>query len=224
MASDDDLQSCLNYRFNDRGLLDRALTHRSRSSDNYERLEFLGDSVLGFVVSEWLYHRFPEVSEGKLTRMRSTVVRRETLAAVARSLGLSSVLKLGEGELKSGGFNRDSTLADSLEAVIGAIFLDGGLAASKQFILTNFGEWFAALNPSTVTKDPKSRLQEFLQGRGLPAPTYSVVSTRGEPHRQMFEVACHVHGIPQAFIAVGTSRRAAEQAAAKKAFDSLAGQ
>jgi len=212
----------LEYRFTDVQLLSRALTHRSKSTLNYERLEFLGDSVLGFVVAQWFYHQFPGASEGTLSRMRASVVRKERLADVARRIGLSDWLLLGEGEQRSGGFQRDSILADSLEAVIGAIQLDAGLDAARQFIIRHFDEILSDINPDTVRKDPKTRLQEALQRRGLPVPDYTIVSVSGPPHEQLFEVACEVAGEPETFTAVGPSRRRAEQDAAKKALAKIA--
>lgn len=215
------LERAIDFEFSNPQLLERALTHRSRGHENYERLEFLGDSVLGFVVAEDLYHRFPGIPEGKLSRMRSYVVRRETLARVARSLALQDYLQLGEGELKSGGFNRDSILSDSLEAIIGAVYLDQGLEAARAFIERHFDEVLGALAVDTVYKDSKSRLQEYLQQRGEPIPIYDIVSIKGEPHDQLFEVACRVPVSPEPYIGKGSSRRSAEQRAAKRALDSL---
>lgn len=215
------LQARLGCNFTDQSLLEQALTHRSRSVRNYERLEFLGDSILGFVVSEWLYHTFPGMAEGKLSRMRSSVVRRETLAEIARNLDLSEALILGAGELKSGGFKRDSILADTLEALIGAVYLDQGLAVVKKIILTHFGPLLAGLDPAAVYKDPKSRLQEYLQKHGYSVPSYEILRVLGEAHDQTFEVICKVEGITQGFVASGSSRRLAEQKAARKAYSAL---
>lgn len=220
-AEAEKLKKAFDLEFTNPKLLESALTHRSRGQENYERLEFLGDSVLGFVVAEDLYNRFPEVSEGKLSRMRSFVVRKETLAQVARSMDLQAFLKLGEGELKSGGFNRDSILSDSLEAIIGAVYLDQGLAASRAFIHQCFEEVLGSLAVDTVYKDSKSRLQEYLQQRGEPVPTYEIVAVKGEPHRQIFEVTCSVSVSPEPYTGVASSRRSAEQKAAKQALDSL---
>lgn len=218
------IYSRVHYRFTKPQLLKQALTHRSRSAANYERLEFLGDSILGFIVAEWLYYRFPELTEGKLSRMRAAIVRKDTLAQVARSLELGQALILGEGELKSGGHERDSILADALEAIIGAIFLDGGLSPCKEFVLNVFGPDLDKLRPDTAYKDAKSRLQEYLQKQGLPVPDYLIVNVSGEPHCQVFEVECRIEGIQQTFSATGTSRRNAEQSAAKKAIFALSGQ
>jgi len=215
------LQKLIGVEFTDPGLLERALTHRSRGNENYERLEFLGDSVLGFVVAEDLYHRFPAIPEGKLSRMRSYVVRKETLAQIARSLELQTHMQLGEGELKSGGFNRDSILSDCLEAIIGAVYLDQGLDAARRFINTRFEEVLGSLTVDTVYKDSKSRLQEHLQQRGEPVPVYDIVAVTGEPHNQTFEVACRVSVSREPYTGTGSSRRSAEQRAAKRALDSL---
>jgi ribonuclease-3 len=223
MDQSEQLQRRLQLQFGDPELLRTALTHRSKSKGNYERLEFLGDSVLGLIAAEYLYQRFPDITEGKLSRMRSTVVRRETLAEVARDIGLAEALILGEGELTSGGFNRDSILADSLEALIGAIYLDAGLDGAREFIFAQFVSHLSQLSPETVYKDPKSKLQEYLQGQGRDVPTYNIVAVSGEAHRQVFEVACHVDGEAVSFRARGTSRRSAEQAAAKQAYLALSG-
>lgn len=217
------LEKAFDLRFSNPGLLEQALTHRSRSHRNYERLEFLGDSVLGFVVAEDLYYRFPGSSEGKLSRMRSYVVRQETLAWIARDMALQELLQLGEGELKSGGFNRDSILSDCLEAIIGAVYLDQGMDTARSFIHRFFEDVLASLTVDTVYKDPKSRLQEHLQQRGEPVPDYEVVSVTGEPHDQTFEVACRVSLAPEPFRGTGASRRSAEQRAAQRALDYLTG-
>jgi len=215
------LQRALELEFRDPALLEQALTHRSRSRRNYERLEFLGDAVLGFVVAEDLYYRFPDISEGKLSRMRSYVVRKETLARIARDMALQELLQLGEGELKSGGFNRDSILSDSIEAIIGAVYLDQGMEAARAFIQRFFEDVLGSLTVDTVYKDAKSRLQEYLQRRGEPVPGYDIVSVSGEPHDQTFEVACRVSLSPEPFRGVGASRRGAEQRAAKLALEAL---
>lgn len=219
-----ELQRALSYEFNDQKLLTRALTHRSRGTDNNERLEFLGDSILGFLVAEWLYDRFPEVAEGKLSRMRSMVVRKQTLAALARAIRLQDVVIVGEGELKSGGFNRDSILADALEALIGAVYLDSGLDEARRVVMSGFGATLDGLSLDGVYKDPKSRLQEYLQQKRLPVPVYEVINIDGEPHQQVFEVVCHIPGCDQSFAATGASRRDAEQSAAEQAYVSLSGQ
>ncbi len=213
----------LGHRFRDPALLELALTHRSHGSRHNERLEFLGDSVLGLVVTEALYERFPELPEGRLSRMRASLVRRETLAEVARALDLGAWLRMGAGELRSGGFSRSSTLADALEAVMGALYLDAGLAPARDFIRRVLGDRLAALDAGTPVKDPKTRLQEWLQKRGLPLPVYRVVEVEGPPHRQTFTVDCEVSGLAAPRRARGSSRRQAEQAAAAEALAALEG-
>lgn len=204
----------LQYVFRDAQLLARALTHRSSGAQNYERLEFLGDSILNFLVADVLYDRFPGLSEGELTRLRATLVRRETLATLARGLGLGDLLELGGGELKSGGFDRDSILADALEAVFGAVYKDGGMDAIRQVALHLYAPVLRDIDPRSIIKDPKTRLQEFLQGRSLPTPNYEVVAVSGEAHQQHFVVLCRVTALDQPVRGEGSSRRNAEQAAA----------
>jgi ribonuclease-3 len=216
-----ELTKRLGYVFRDATLLARALTHRSRSSQNYERLEFLGDSVLSFVIADVLYDRFPQLSEGELTRLRATLVRRETLASLARELDLGDCLELGSGELKSGGFDRDSILADALEAVIGAIYKDGGTEAVRDVVLRRYAPILSNIDPRSILKDPKTRLQEFLQSRSLATPTYTVLDVSGEPHQQHFVVECRVPGLDEAVRGEGSSRRYAEQAAATRACELL---
>ena len=212
-----DLSRKLGYIFRDPGLLTRAVTHRSKSSVNYERLEFLGDSILSFVIADALFERFPQLTEGELTRLRATLVRRETLASLARGLALGDILQLGGGELKSGGFDRDSILADALEAVFGAIYKDGGTAATRDAILGLYRPVLEQVDPQTIHKDPKTRLQEYLQKRAQPTPSYDVLSVSGEAHAQQFVVECHVPGLSDAVRGEGSSRRHAEQAAAAQA-------
>jgi ribonuclease-3 len=221
MAALEPLSRALRYDFTDTSLLERALTHKSRGSGNYERLEFLGDSLLGYVIADHLYRRFEGTSEGKLSRMRAAIVRGETLAEVARTLDLGKYLYLGEGEMKSGGFNRDSILADSLEAIIGAVYLDGGAEEAAEFILHHFGDVLKDLSPGANYKDAKSRLQEAIQARGLALPQYRIVETAGNAHEQTFLVECIVEEIGQSQRATGSSRREAEQAAASAFLDEL---
>jgi len=211
------LATRLGYVFHDVQLLARALTHRSRGSQNYERLEFLGDSILNFLVADLLYDRYPHLTEGDLTRLRATLVRRETLATLARHLSLGDALELGGGELKSGGFDRDSILADSLEAVFGAVYKDGGQVAARDVILRLYAPVLQDIDPHAISKDPKTRLQEYLQGRSLPTPEYEVVSISGEAHQQHFVVRCRVSGLDEPVPGEGNSRRNAEQAAAARA-------
>jgi ribonuclease-3 len=215
------IQRSLAYQFRDPRLLARALTHRSLGADNNERLEFLGDSVLGFVISQLLYARNPRASEGRLTRMRAALVRRETLAAIARELDLGPALRLGSGELKSGGHDRDSILADAYEAVVGAIFLDGGVRAARGFVEKSMGTRFEDVRERDSLKDPKTRLQEQLQKRGLPVPEYTMLDVSGAAHRQHFVVQCSVAGLDQTVRGEGSSRRQAEQRAAENALRRL---
>jgi ribonuclease III len=216
------LQRRLDYAFVRPELLERALTHRSLSANNYERLEFLGDSILGFAISSELYRRYPDLAEGELTRLRASLVRKPSLAALARQIELGGCLRLGEGELKSGGFDRDSILADSLEAVFGAIFLDGGSDAAVRAILTLYAAPLDRLDPTTIPKDPKTQLQEYLQHHALPTPDYQVLEVSGEPHQQHFVVACRVAALAQTVRGEGDTRRAAEQQAAALVLKQLA--
>jgi ribonuclease-3 len=211
----------LGYRFVADDLLDDALTHRSAGRDNNERLEFLGDAVLGLVIAAELYLRNPEPREGVLTRWRATLVKKQTLAEIAREISLGDYLVLGSGELKSGGRRRDSILADTLEALIGAIYLDSGLQAARTVIHTLYGARLAELPELADLKDPKTRLQEYLQGRGLALPNYTVVDTQGKAHEQLITVQCEVEGVSEALCATDSSRRRAEQAAASLALAKL---
>ena len=220
-STHNELTKRLGYIFRDAALLARALTHRSRSSRNYERLEFLGDSILSFVIADVLYDRFPQLSEGELTRLRATLVRRETLAALARELDLGDCLDLGGGELKSGGFDRDSILADGLEAVFGAVYKDGGIETVREVVLRLYQPILDSIDPSSILKDPKTRLQEFLQRKSLATPIYNVLEVSGEPHQQHFVVECRVPGMTEAVRGEGSSRRYAEQAAAMRACELL---
>lgn len=218
------LSNRLGYRFSDWGLLRRALTHRSKGGENYERLEFLGDSILGLVIASQLYRRFPALSEGELTRLRATLVRMESLARLAREIGIGQYLELGEGELKSGGFDRASILADALEAVFGAVFVDGGFDATRRVVERLYQGSVEAIDPAVIVKDPKTRLQEYLQKQSLSTPVYHMLEVTGEPHQQHFVVECVLTGLDQPFIGEGSSRRAAEQEAAAKAYASLMAQ
>ncbi len=215
------LEERLGHRFADPRLLEQALTHRSRGADNYERLEFLGDGVLGCAVADELYARFPQLSEGKLTRLRASLVREETLAQVGKELGVDAFVRLGEGELAAGPEPRPSILADALEAVLGAVFLDGGYAAARRAVLAAFGPHIDRLDPDRPAKDAKTRLQELLQARHRGLPQYRVVSVQGEAHKQSFEVECSVKGIDITATGAGTSRQRAEQQAAKAMLEQL---
>ena len=198
-------------------LLQRALTHRSYAPEHNERLEFLGDSVLGCVIASYLYKNYPQLSEGELSRLRSNLVREDTLAALAQQLDLGGHLRLGEGELKSGGFRRPSILADAMEALFGAILLDGGFAAAEKTVLGLFVPYLAKVDVQTLGKDAKTLLQEYLQGKHIPLPVYSVVATQGQAHEQSFEVECSIPSLKIATRGTGNSRRNAEQQAAQAA-------
>jgi len=209
----------IGYQFQEPALLEQALTHRSCKGQHNERLEFLGDALLGLVIAEALFARFPETREGDLTRMRSALVKGVTLASIAQELGLSEFLRLGPGELKSGGFRRESILADALEAIIGAIYLDSGMAACKAQIMLWFEQRLIEITPGQQ-KDSKTLLQEYLQGLRKPLPTYDVIATVGEAHQQTFTVRCTVPGMTP-ITATGSSRRKAEQDAAQYALEKI---
>lgn len=211
------LEDALGYRFATPDLLRQALTHRSHSSPHNERLEFLGDSVLNCAVATLLYLAFGELKEGELSRQRANLVRQDTLADIAQSLSLGEYLRLGEGELKSGGFRRPSILADTLEAVFGAVYLDSGFDTAQEVIQRLYAPLLATIDPRDSGKDPKTALQEFLQGRKLPLPQYTLLTTRGEAHAQEFEVECAIPALGIRTAGQGTSRRTAEQAAARSA-------
>ncbi len=215
------LQRRLGYQFLDVTLLNLALTHRSASGTHNERLEFLGDSILSLVIADDLYHRFPGVDEGDMSRMRATLVRGHTLAELGREFALGDVLQLGPGELKSGGFRRDSILADAVEAIIGAIYLDQGIEFARKIVLSWYQERLEQIQPGNNQKDPKTRLQEFLQGRRKPLPAYNVTKVHGEAHNQQFTVECDVAGLDGPVLGKGSSRRKAEQAAAELALQKL---
>ena len=210
----------LNYRFRDAALLELALTHRSMGRPNNERLEFLGDAMLGAIVAQMLYEAHPKASEGELSRLRAQLVNGNALAVVARDLKLGDQLKLGPGELKSGGFRRDSILADAFEAVLAAVYLDGGFAACSATVHELFSERIAELRRSS--KDAKTRLQEWLQARGLPLPQYELTGSHGEDHAKTFDVSCVlVEPVPVTVEACASSRRAAEQDAAEVVLQQL---
>jgi len=217
----DDLQSRLGYRFKDLRHLESALTHRSMGPLHNERLEFLGDSIVNFVVAEALFRRYPEAQEGKLTRMRASLVRGQSLSQLARRLQLGETIRLGSGERKSGGRRRDSILADAMEAVIGAIFLDSGMAACQSCITTWLESELASVNPNQVDKDPKTALQEWLQREKKELPVYRVLEVLGPAHQQTFRVQVQVDGLDQYPVGTGASRREAEQAAAADALSQL---
>lgn len=214
----DALERALGHRFANPRLLEQALTHRSHSTPHNERLEFLGDSVLNFVVAADLFARFASLEEGRLTRMRASLVREESLHRAALEIGLGEHLRLGKGALKSGDFRRASVLADALEAVFGAVFLDAGFDSARDMIVRVLTPALAVLDPKAVSKDSKTRLQEWLQGRKFALPQYAVVATHGAGHNQLFEVECVIGELEIRTVGTGASRRTAEQEAARQAF------
>ncbi|HVE09930.1 MAG TPA: ribonuclease III [Paraburkholderia sp.] len=215
------LESRLRYEFRNAELLRQALTHRSHSATHNERLEFLGDSVLNCAVAALLFQRFGKLDEGDLSRVRANLVKQQSLYEIAQALNISDGLRLGEGELRSGGFRRPSILADTLEAILGAIFLDGGFDAAQTVIKRLYVPILDHIDPRTLGKDAKTLLQEYLQGHKIPLPTYTVIATHGAAHNQQFEVECTVPKLDVKVSGSGASRRAAEQAAAKKALDEV---
>jgi ribonuclease III len=217
------LAHALHHPFAREDLLEQALTHRSAGAVNNERLEFLGDALIGFTIAEAVVSRFPQADEGTLSRMRATLVKRESLAQLARGLQLGDYLRLGAGELRTGGHTRDSILADALEAVLGAVYLDSGFGAARSVILALFHSPLEQLDDSSVGKDPKTRLQELLQARRRPIPEYEVLTIGGTQHAQRFSVRCVLPDDGQATRGEGSSRRRAEQASAQAMLALLAG-
>ncbi len=217
----DRLARKLGYAFNNKLLLQQALTHRSAHAEHNERLEFLGDSVLSYVISTDLYHRFPKSSEGELSRLRAHLVKGEMLAEIALEIDLSDYLILGQGELKSGGHRRASILADTLEAIFAAVFLDGGIEASQHVILNLFKSRLNQPNLNHNLKDAKTRLQEYLQAQKYPLPNYVLIDVKGEEHNQKFKVSCEVPQLGFTASGEGSSRRKAEQKAALKILEQL---
>lgn len=213
------LQTKLAYQFNDGFLLSLALTHRSYSKNNNERLEFLGDALLNTTIAEYIFKRYPEEREGILSRLRASLVKGETLADIAREYSLSDYLIMGEGELKSGGFRRDSILADVVEAIIGAIFVDASMQESQAFILRLFKDRLENLSIDKYLKDPKTRLQEILQAKQLPLPQYTIEDIQGESHDQAFTISCETKLHPKKMMATASTRRQAEKIAASKILD-----
>ena len=214
MARHPVLERRIGHRFKDPALLVQALTHRSSGSPHYERLEFLGDSVLGCAVTELLFRRHPDLSEGKLSRIRAGLIREESLARIARELGIAEFLRLDESTARNEGAERPSILADALEAVYGAVFLDGGYGAAQEVIARTFGTALSGLDPDAVEKDAKTRLQEYLQAKRRAKPQYRVVSTSGAKQSLVFEVECAVHDLDLKTTGNGSSRQRAEQQAA----------
>jgi len=215
------LETRLRYEFRNAELLRQALTHRSHSATHNERLEFLGDSVLNCAVAALLFQRFGKLDEGDLSRVRANLVKQQSLYEIAQALNIADGLRLGEGELRSGGFRRPSILADALEAIFGAIFVDGGFEAAQTVIKRLYVPILDHIDPRTLGKDAKTLLQEYLQGHKISLPTYTVVATHGAAHNQQFEVECTVPKLDVKVSGSGASRRAAEQAAAKKALDEV---
>ncbi|MFV0477278.1 MAG: ribonuclease III [Parahaliea sp.] len=219
----DRLEQRLGYSFADKSLLQLALTHRSVGSSNNERLEFLGDSIVNHVIAEAIYHRFPDVREGDMSRMRASLVKGDTLARIARELELGDYLLLGSGERKSGGHRRNSILADTFEALAGAILLDSNYNCCKSRLLVWFDARLDTLASGGNQKDAKTRLQEYLQGQGIARPNYELLAVEGEDHAQHFEVSCHIGKPRLSARGSGASRRKAEQAAAKAVLEALTG-
>ncbi|VAW32875.1 Ribonuclease III [hydrothermal vent metagenome] len=208
-------------QFNNPEVLQLALTHRSAQKKNNERLEFLGDSILSFVITQWLFTNFPGVSEGKLSRMRSNLIKGTTLAEIARHYNLSDKLILGVGELKSGGFNRCSVLADAVEAIYGAVFVDQGIDVTAKFILEVMHNWLQKVDPNISDKDAKTRLQEYLQKHGLQVPSYSLVNKFGKDHLQTFKIKCLIAELKLSATAEERSRKKAEQQAAQNILNKI---
>lgn len=217
-----DLQRTLGHRFADETLLRQALTHRSYGQPNNERLEFLGDSILNFIVAELLYLRFPQLSEGELSRLRANLVRQESLVVIAQRIGLSAVLLLGEGEVRSGGRERASILGDALEAIVAAVYRDAGFDVARRVLTGLFEPLVRAVDLRAPVKDAKTLLQEYLQGRHLARPVYTVLTTHGAAHDQIFEVECVIEERQVRVRGTGPNRRAAEQVAARQALLALA--
>lgn len=215
------LQTRIGYSFTQPELLQQALTHRSFSASNNERLEFLGDSVLNFIIAHQLFNLFPNLPEGDLSRLRAKLVKEASLAEISIRLNLGDALRLGEGELKSAGWRRPSILADALEAIVGAVYLDGGFAAAEQVVALLYRETLTTIDPKAIDKDAKSQLQEYLQSKKMDLPDYQVVSIEGEAHAQTFTVQCEIKKLKLTTTGAGTSRRVAEQQAAKLAMEKI---
>lgn len=215
------LQKLIGYTFNNIDLLNHALTHRSANKIHNERLEYLGDSILSFVIAEALFNRFPNVDEGDLSQMRSSLVCGEMLAIIGQNFSIGEYMILGQGELKSGGHRRESIISDALEAIIGAIYLDSNIQTVKQLILLWYQTRLNEIQPGIKQKDPKTRLQEYLQGLRLARPIYLIIEVIGDDHEQEFVVQCKLDGDNNRYLGRGVSRRKAEQAAAQMAIEKL---
>ena len=216
------LDNTLHYKFNDVGLFHQALTHRSATGANNERLEFLGDAVLDLVISEVVFDARPAAPEGDLSKLRSSLVKDSTLAELASDLGIGAYLVLGSGEQKSGGHRRESILADALEAIFGAVYLDSGIETARQMIRNVFETRLEELPDAKDLRDPKTRLQEWLQSRGMPLPDYQLANVTGKAHKQRFEVSCSIIGVSEPTRGEATTRRKAEQQAAARMLEALA--
>lgn len=217
----DSLANRLGYQFKNNALLAQALTHRSFSANNNERLEFLGDGALNFIIANQLYNRFNKLPEGDLSRLRAQLVKESTLCEIAISLSVGESLKLGEGEMKSAGWKRPSILADALEAIVGAVYIDGGHLAAEALVLQLFNERISQIDPKIIDKDAKSQLQEYLQAKKIALPDYNVVIIEGEAHAQTFKIACIIEKLNINVAGEGTSRRNAEQQAAQLALEKI---
>jgi ribonuclease-3 len=215
------LSQRIGYNFKDESLIQLALTHRSKGGTNNERLEFLGDSIVNFVIAEALFLKFPDAKEGKLSRLRAGMVRGTTLAELARDFDLGEFLVLGSGELKSGGFNRESILADTVEAIIGAIYSDAGFDVTQERVLDWYSSRLDAMKEDDNLKDSKTRLQEYMQKIHNRLPKYDVIEVFGQAHDQKFKVACQIESLQEVTLGIGSSRRLAEQSAAEKALKAL---
>ncbi len=215
------LEQKLDYIFQDRTLYTRALTHRSANQENNERLEFLGDAVLGLIIGEILFSRYPEAKEGQLSRLRADLVQKSTLAEIGAELELGDALILGAGELKSGGRSRASILASGVEALLGAVFIDSDIDTSEKVVRRIYGDRLLRATPAALHKDPKTALQEFLQKKRTPLPSYKVLNAMGKAHAMKFRVECHVCSLPSPTVGEGSSHRQAEQQAAKLALGRL---
>ncbi len=215
------LQNTLGYQFNESALLSQALTHRSYSNKNNERLEFLGDGVLNFIIAHQLFERFPKLPEGDLSRLRAQLVKEATLFEIAQTLKIGELLNLGEGELKSAGWRRPSILSDALEAIIGATYLEGGFPSAEALVLKLYADKLGSINPQSIDKDAKSKLQEYLQSKKLALADYKVMSIEGEAHAQTFKVSCTISKLNIETQGEGTSRRNAEQQAAQLALEAI---
>jgi len=215
------LAKSIGYEYNDLNYLQHALTHRSMGAKNNERLEFLGDSLVNFMIADALFHQFAKLPEGDMSRIRAHLVKGDTLAVIGREYNISDYLVLGPGELKSGGYRRDSIIADAVEAIIASVYEDGGLDACRELVSRFYEKRLAELDPKKVGKDPKTRLQEYLQSQNEQLPEYSIISVNGAAHAQEFTVSCYVAKLNSKFEAVASSRRKAEQRAATVALEAL---